>query len=292
MLQGAITALVTPMRNGEIDAPRLRDFVEWQISEGINGLVPCGTTGETPTLSKEEIALVIRTVVEQAKGRVPVIAGAGTNSTAKTIENAKLAAECGVDGLLVVTPYYNKPTQANLVAHYTAVADTVDRPIVVYNVPGRTGCDILPATLGTLAKHPRIAAVKEATGSLIRGQQVIAATRGEDFAVLSGDDFTCLALTLLGGQGVISVVSNLMPKATAQMIAAAHANNNEQARRLHYEMLPLMDLLFIESNPIPVKAGAALLGHTENELRMPLQPLGGEKLEQLRAEMKRLGLLV
>ncbi len=291
MFSGAITALVTPMRDGEVDPAKLKDLVEWQIAEGIDGLVPCGTTGESVNLTHDETALVIRTVVEQANKRVPVIAGAGTNSTAKAITLSKLAAECGADALLHVTGYYNKPPQAGIIAHFKAVSEATELPIVVYNVPGRTASDIVPETLAELAKLPRIVAVKEATGSLIRGGDVIAACRDEDFVVLSGDDFTCVPLTLMGGAGVISVVSNLAPKATSQMIAAARKGDLEQARRLHFQLLPLMKLLFIDANPIPVKAAASLLGFTDNEVRLPLLPLGDEGIELLRAELKRQGLL-
>lgn len=290
MYCGTFTALVTPFRQGEVDVKQLCEFVEFQLSEGIDGVIPCGTTGETPTLSDAEQALVIRTVVEHVRKRVPVIAGAGANATKKAIEASKMAKECGADGLLHVTPYYNKPTQAGLIAHFQAIHEATNLPIILYNVPGRTGGDLLPETIATLAKLPRIVAVKEATGSLARGGAVIAACP-KDFSVLSGDDATALALTALGGQGVISVISNVAPKLTTQMIKKALENDLVAAREMHYRLLTLMDLMFIESNPIPVKAGVSLLGYCTNEVRLPLLPLSGEKFERVKAEMKQVGLI-
>ena len=280
MFQGAITALATPLRGGEVDLKGLRELVERQIQQGINGLVPCGSTGEAATLSREE----------QARKRVPVIAGAGSNSTRAAIELSAMAADAGADGLLHVTPYYNKPPQAGLLAHFRAVAEAVRLPVLLYNVPSRTGCDLLPDTVAKAAQLPRVVGIKEATGNLARGQAVIAACP-RDFVVLSGDDATCLALTLMGGAGVISVVSNLVPGAIVRMIAAARAGQVEQARALHYQHQGLMDALFIESNPVPVKAALSLIGIGANEVRSPLQPLAGEKLEALRAELSRLGLV-
>ena len=288
MFIGAFTALVTPMQNGQIFTRGLREFVEFQISEGIDGLVPCGTTGEAATLDASERAEVIRLVVEQARGRVPVIAGASANCTATAVANSRAAAEAGADALLHVTPYYNKPSQDGLVAHFTAVAGATDLPVVLYNVPGRTSCDMLPETVARLASLPNVVGVKEATGSLGRAQQVIAACP-DDFDVLSGDDFTCMGMTALGGSGVISVVSNLIPGDVARMIGACRAGDMEQARTLHYRLEPLMHLLFVESNPVPVKAGVSLLGYTANEVRLPLLPLDPDNLAILEAEMKNLG---
>ncbi|MFH1131588.1 MAG: 4-hydroxy-tetrahydrodipicolinate synthase [Pseudomonadota bacterium] len=290
MFSGALTALVTPMSGGKVDVKNLEAFVEFQISEGINGLVPCGTTGEGATLIEEEHSLVVRTVVKQARKRVPVIAGAGANSTAKAIRMSKLCAEAGADALLHVTPFYNKPTPQGLVAHFKAISEAVDLPIVAYNVPGRTGCDMQPDTVAQLAQIPRVVGVKEATGSMIRGAAIIAAC-GSDFDVLSGDDGTCMTLTALGGAGVISVVSNLVPRLTAGMIAATRDAKMERAREIHYKLRHLIDLLFIESNPIPVKAGVSLIGYGANEVRLPLVPFSGPKLNQLKEEMTKLGLL-
>jgi 4-hydroxy-tetrahydrodipicolinate synthase len=290
MFEGAITALITPMRDGEVDRIALQELVEFQIAEGIQGLVPCGSTGEAATLSRDEQALVMRTVVQQARHRVPVIAGAGSNSTRSAIQLSRMATEAGVDGLLHVTPYYNKPTQAGLIAHYSAISEATELPIILYNVPGRTGCDLLPDTVAKLAQVPRVVGIKEATGSITRGQQVLAACP-HSFVVLSGDDGTSMALCTAGAHGVISVVSNVVPAAMTRMIAAARAGRLEEARGIHYRLLPLVDLLFVESNPIPVKAAMALLGRGANEVRLPLQPLAGEKLERLGAELRSQGLL-
>jgi len=290
MYSGVITALATPMRGGGIDVAGLKELVEFQIAEGIDGLVPCGTTGEASTLSPAERAQVIGITVERVAGRVPVIAGAGANSTSGAIENSKLAKEAGADALLHVTPYYNKPSAAGLVAHFRAVSEATDLPVLLYNVPARTGCDMQPQTVAQVAAFPGVIGIKEATGSIVRGQQVIAACPA-DFVVLSGDDATALALTAIGGRGVISVVSNVAPARTVKMIHNAREGRLEEARVLLYHLLPLIDLLFVESNPIPVKAAAALMGYGANELRLPLVPLAGEKLERLQGEMQRQGLL-
>ena len=290
-LKGAYTALATPMRRGELYLDGLRELVEHQITAGIDGLVPVGTTGEAATLSPEERFKVIQTTVQAAAGRVPVIAGAGANSTAAAIEGSKLAAEAGADALLHVTPYYNKPTQAGLVAHFTAVAEAAGVPVVLYNVPGRTSCDMLPATVAAAAAaSPKIVAIKEATGDLNRASQVIESVP-VGFSVLSGDDFTCMPFCTIGGHGVISVVSNLVPAETAKMIRAVHAGDLARARELHYALLPLMRLLFCQANPIPVKAGLALLGFTDNDVRLPLLPLEGEELEALATALRQLGRL-
>jgi 4-hydroxy-tetrahydrodipicolinate synthase len=290
MFSGAFTALITPLRDDRIDLGAINDLVEYQISEGIDGLVPCGTTGEAATLSEEEHVEVVRLVVKQVRGRVPVIAGAGSNNTIEAIRLSKACAEVGADALLHVTPYYNKPTHDGLVAHYRAICAATDLPVIAYNVPGRTGCDMMPATIAQLAQIPHLVGVKEATANMVRGAQVIAACP-KDFAVLSGDDATCLALTLLGGCGVISVASNLAPGPFTQMIAAARRGDLDQAREIHYRLLTLMDLLFIEANPIPVKACASLLGFGNGEMRLPLVKLTeAKKLDLLRAELARLGL--
>jgi 4-hydroxy-tetrahydrodipicolinate synthase len=291
MFEGTFTALITPMRGGAIDKDALVKLVEHQIDAGITGLVPCGTTGETPALSADEQALVVKTVVETVKGRVPVVAGAGANDTKKAIAQSQAMAELGVDGLLHVTPYYNKPPQRALIAHFEAIAESSPLPIILYNVPGRTACDMLPETVAALTVHPKIAAIKEATGSVARAQHVIQKTADHDATVLSGDDATSLALVLMGGHGTISVLSNLAPAQTAKMIAHARAGELAKARELHYLLMPLMDLLFIEANPIPVKAAAAMLGFTQNEVRLPLLPLPEERQQPLRDAMKTLGLL-
>ncbi len=287
---GAFTALATPMRGGEVYEAGLRELVERQIGGGIDGLVPCGTTGEASTLDAAERARVLRLVVEQARGRVPVIAGAGANCTRTAIANSRAAAEAGVDGLLHVTPYYNKPSAAGLEAHFSAIAAAVDLPILLYNVPGRTCCDLGAETIARLARVPNIRGVKEATGSLRRAQDVLAACP-QGFSVLSGDDFTCLGLVALGGHGVISVISNLAPGDISAMIAHGRAGRLEEARRLHYRYQRLMDLLFVEANPVPLKAALSLLGLSANELRLPLLPLGQAGVAALREELAELGLL-
>lgn len=291
MFGGAITALATPMRgDGEVDLDALKDLVERQIGAGIEGLVPCGTTGESATLSPDERSAVIRTTVEQAAGRVPVIAGAGANDTRAAIESSRMAREAGADALLHVTPYYNRPTGPGLVAHFKAVAAAAGLPVILYNVPSRTGCDMQPETVAQAAAIDGVVGIKEATGSIARGQHVIAACP-PDFIVLSGDDPTCLALTAVGGRGVISVASNLAPAQMVTMVRCARQGRLEEARVTCYRLLGLMGLLAMETNPVPVKAGISLLGHGENVLRLPLLPLADDKVALLRAEMQALGLL-
>ncbi|HEY3356055.1 MAG TPA: 4-hydroxy-tetrahydrodipicolinate synthase [Polyangia bacterium] len=290
MFEGAITALVTPLRGDRVDEEALRRHVEAQIAAGIDGLVPCGTTGESPTLSAEEQARVIRIVVDQARRRVPVIAGAGSNATAHAAALARAAREAGADGLLVVTPYYNKPTQEGLIAHFRAVVDAGRLPTILYNVPGRTGCDLLPDTIARLTAVPEVVAVKEATGSVTRAQDIIARC-GDRIAVLSGDDFTCFPLYTVGARGVITVTSNVVPALMAEQWDAAHAGDWERARRLHYRLLPLHTAMFVEANPIPVKAAMHLIGAMSPEIRLPLTPLGGANLEKLRAALVAEGLL-
>ena len=289
MFEGTLTALVTPMKDGQIDVGALRDFCEWQIAEGIDGLVPCGTTGEAATMTNDECALVIRTAVEQAKGRVPVLAGAGANDTQKAIDASRIAAECGADGLLHVAPYYNKPPQRGLVRHYRALAQATKLPVVAYNVPSRTASDLLPDTVVELSQIAGIVGIKEATGSVARAQELIQRCPS-DFSILSGDDFSALALALLGGRGVISVVANLAPRKTREMIAAARSDAVARARTLHYEILPLVELLFCDANPIAVKAGVAMLGYGDAVPRLPLVALDEENRQRLDAELSRLGL--
>jgi 4-hydroxy-tetrahydrodipicolinate synthase len=290
MFEGAITALVTPLSGDRIDEDALRRHVDEQIAGGIDGLVPCGTTGESPTLSPEEQARVIRIVVEQARRRVPVIAGAGSNATAHAAALARAAREAGADGLLVVTPYYNRPTQEGLVAHFRAVIDAGRLPTVLYNVPGRTGCDLLPETIARLVAVPEIVAVKEATGSVTRAQDIIARV-GDRIAVLSGDDFTCFPLYTVGARGVISVTANVVPALMAEQWDAAKAGDWERARHLHYRLLPLHTALFLEANPIPVKAAMHLVGKLGPEIRLPLTPLAPPNVEKLRAALRAEGLV-
>jgi 4-hydroxy-tetrahydrodipicolinate synthase len=289
-LEGAITALVTPFSGDRIDEDALRRHVDGQIAAGIDGLVPCGTTGESPTLSPEEQARVIRVVVAEARGRVPVIAGAGSNATSHAVALARAAREAGADALLVVTPYYNKPTQAGMEAHFRAVIEAGKLPTVLYNVPGRTGCDLLPETIARLAAIPEVVAVKEATGNVARAQEILART-GDRVTVLSGDDPTCFPLYAVGARGVISVTSNVVPGLMAEQWDAWRAGQMERAREIHYRLLGLHGALFIEANPIPVKAALHLMGRIGPELRLPLTPMSAANLERLRAALAALGLL-
>ncbi len=271
-LKGAFTALVTPFKNGAIDEESYREFIEWQITEGINGLVPCGTTGESATLSHEEHEAIVRICIEQARGRVPVVAGAGSNNTREAIELTRFAKKAGADAVLLITPYYNKPTQDGLFAHFKAITDAVDIPTVVYNVPGRTGVNISPATMARLYKElPPVIGVKEATGCLTQISEIIELC-GRDLSLLSGDDFTVLPTLAVGGQGVISVASNIAPRAFSDMCAAFFKGDWAKALDLHYHLAPLCRACFLESNPIPVKSALHLLNKMGPEIRLPLTP--------------------
>jgi len=271
-LSGAWTALITPFRDGAIDEPALRALVEMQITCGIDGLVACGSTGETPTLTPEEYTRVIGIVVAQAGGRVPVMAGTGTNDTASTLERTRLAERAGASAVLVVMPYYNRPTQEGLYQHIRHVAERSNLPIVLYNVPGRTGSDIQPATVARLALLETVIGIKEASGDLDRASEIIRLTHLTDpaFTVLSGDDSLTLPIMSVGGRGVISVVSNIVPRAMASLTAAALAGDFLRARTLHHELLDLCGAMFVETNPVPVKAAAELLGLATSEVRLPL----------------------
>lgn len=287
---GAMTALVTPLRDGRIDEEALRRLCDEQIAAGIDALVPCGTTGESATLSHEEHARVVSIVVAQARKRVPVIAGAGSNSTREAIELSRACREAGADGLLQITPYYNKPTQDGLVRHFSATCEAAGLPTIVYNVPGRTGCDLLPETCARLCEIPEIVGIKEATASALRAEQIIARC-GDRLAVISGDDFTILPLLAVGARGVISVVSNVAPRDVAELCDAAAAGRWERAREIQYRLLPLCDALFMETNPIPVKGALALMGRVTDEIRPPLYPIAGANRERLRKALADYGLL-
>jgi 4-hydroxy-tetrahydrodipicolinate synthase len=281
MFEGVITALVTPLRNDRVDEEALRRLVDDQIRAGIDGLVPVGTTGESPTLTNEEHIRVVQVVVEQAKKRVPIIAGTGANSTREAIELTAAAKAVGADATLQVTPYYNKPTQDGLYRHFKAVADATNLPMVVYNVPGRTGCDLLPDTIARLCEIPQMAGVKEATGNLQRAAQIIARV-GDRLTMLSGDDATAMPFYAVGGRGCISVVSNVAPADMAAMWDAAAAGNWNRARELHYKVFPLSEGLFIEANPIPVKTALAMMGKIADEIRPPLYPMTGANRDKIR----------
>jgi 4-hydroxy-tetrahydrodipicolinate synthase len=292
MFRGALTALVTPMREGRVDDAALERLVDDQIEAGIHGLVPCGTTGESPALSHAEHVHVVEVVVRAARGRVPVLAGAGSNSTREAIELARACKELGVAGTLQITPYYNKPTQQGLIAHFTAIADQVGLPIVVYNVPGRTCVDLEPETMAELAKHPLLVGVKEATADMTRAAR-IRELCGPDLDLLSGDDFTLMPFLAVGGDGVISVGSNCAPALFAQLCNAASAGRWDEARELHYRQLPLTRALFCTTSPIAIKAAMAILGKATPEIRLPLQPLPEDTPEyrELAAQLRNLELL-
>jgi len=281
MFKGAITALVTPMKDGMVDEEKLRNLVDFQINNGISALVPCGTTGEAATLSYEEHMRVIEIVVEQSNKRVPVIAGTGSNSTHETIYLTEFAKKVGCDAALVVTPYYNKPTQKGLYEHFKAVADAVDIPIVLYNVPGRTSVNMLPDTVIKLSKIKNIVAVKEASGSLDQVSEIIAGV-SPDFDVLSGDDSLTIPMMALGAKGVISVASNIIPKEVSQMVDLWLKGDIAAARDLHLKLFPLFKGIFIETNPIPVKKALYLMGIIENDIRLPLVEMTPEGTEKLR----------
>ncbi|MDX9703726.1 MAG: 4-hydroxy-tetrahydrodipicolinate synthase [Candidatus Auribacterota bacterium] len=271
MFQGSFVAITTPFKNNEIDEPALRKLVDFHIEHGTSGIVPCGTTGESPTLSYEEHNRVVDIVIDQVKGRVPVIAGTGSNSTSETIMLTKHAKQVGANGALIITPYYNKPTQEGLYQHFKTVAEQVDIPIVVYNVPGRTGVNIAPETLERLGKFKNIVAVKEASGSLDQVSQILAKT---NLTVLSGDDSLTLPMISIGARGVISVAANILPGRMAKLVATALAGDYNMSRKIHYELYPIFKVMFVETNPIPVKAAMAAMHMIEPEIRLPLTNIG------------------
>ncbi|WP_309893661.1 4-hydroxy-tetrahydrodipicolinate synthase [Archangium sp.] len=289
--EGSMTALATPFRDGVLDEAAYRALVRQQISGGTSVLIPMGTTGEAVTMSPEERFRAIRVVVEEAAGRALVVGGAGSNSTAETIEGVKRAREAGADGTLIVTPYYNKPTQAGLVEHYRAVAKAHPGfPIIAYNVPGRTGVDLLPETALRLCDFPEVVAIKEATGNMARAVELVEKC-GERLTLLSGDDFTVLPFIACGGKGVISVSSNVAPRMMADLVAAARAGDMAKARGLQVRMNELHRLLFVEANPIPVKWALHKLGLFGPEVRLPLVPMTEPNAKKLEAELRKLGLV-
>jgi 4-hydroxy-tetrahydrodipicolinate synthase len=286
MFKGSIVAIVTPFtRDGEIDEESLRQLVEFQIENGTDGIVPCGTTGEASTLDYEEHDKVIEIVVHQAKKRVPVIAGTGSNCTKEAIEITEHAKKVGADGALLVTPYYNKPSQEGLYRHYKTVAEAVALPQVLYNVPGRTGINMLPQTVARLAEIPNIVAIKEAAGSIQQASELLSLC-GDRINVLSGDDFVTFPLLACGGSGVISVTANIMPKEIAALIDVFDAGNLEEARRLHLGLLKINNAMFIETNPVPVKTALGLMGKCSGEVRLPLAPMSEANTEKLAGVMR------
>ena len=288
---GALVALVTPFVNGRLDEQGLVDLIEMQIAGGTHGIVPCGTTGESATIDFDEHKRVIDLTVKTVAGRVPVVAGTGANSTLEAIELTESARESGADAVLSVVPYYNKPSQEGMYLHFREIAEKVDIPMFLYNVPGRTVVNMLPETVARLAEIDNIIGIKEASGSLEQISDVIRRCP-KDFIVLSGDDFTAMPTVCIGGKGVISVISNVDPRGMAQMMEAALAGDLARANEWHYRMFPLMKLMFVEPNPVPAKKGVELMGKVRSGLpRLPLAPMGEANVDKLRAEMSRLGLL-
>ena len=287
---GCGTALVTPFRrDGSLDEAGVSRLAKRQIDAGIHFLVPCGTTGESPTLSEDERVRVVELVVEQAHGRVPVLAGAGGYDTQEVIHTAKRMRRAGADGILSVTPYYNKPTPDGLVAHYRAIAEAVELPVIVYNVPGRTGCNVDPATLVRLASIPNIAGVKEASGNMAQMCEICASVP-DHFIVLSGDDALTLPLMAVGGRGIVSVASNEIPAEMSRLADLAERGDFAAARQLHKRLMPLLQVNFIESNPIPVKSAMAMLGLLEEIYRLPMVPPRPASREKIAAVLKSLGI--
>jgi 4-hydroxy-tetrahydrodipicolinate synthase len=290
MFSGSIVAIVTPFNDGSIDEERLRELVEFQIENGTDGIVPCGTTGEASTLDYDEHDRVIEIVVQQTNKRVPVIAGTGSNSTKEAIELTEHAKKLGADGVLLVTPYYNKPTQEGLYRHYRAIAEAVAIPQVLYNVPGRTGINMLPDTVARLAEISNIVAIKEATGSLQQASEILALC-GDRLDVLSGDDFITFPMMACGAKGVISVLANIMPKEVAALVDAFNGGDPIEARRWHLKLLKISNAMFMETNPVPVKTAVALMGKASAEVRLPLAPMSEANLAKLSGIMKEYGLI-
>lgn len=287
---GSIVAIITPFKNGKVDERGLRDLIEWQISNGTDGVVPCGTSGESATLTHDEHHRVVQITVEQVRHRVPVIAGSGSNSTEEAIALTRHAKDTGADGALLISPYYNKPTQEGLYLHHRAIAEAVDLPQVLYNIPGRTAVNMTPHTVARLSKIRNIVGIKEGAGSL---QQVcdIVHLCDERFTVLSGDDALTLPMLAVGAKGVVTVTANVAPADMAALIDAWNAGDVGKARQLHYKLYPLFQALFLETNPIPVKHAVALMGKAAAELRLPLCAMSQENLEKLTQVMKNLRLI-
>jgi len=290
MFKGSIVAIVTPFKNGRVDEKALGDLIEFQIANGTQGIVPCGTTGESATLSHAEHNRVIEFTVEAVRDRVSVIAGTGSNSTDEAISLTRHAKKAGADGALLIAPYYNKPTQEGLYLHFKKVAEEIDLPLVVYNIPGRTGVNITPQTFARLTQIRNIVAIKESSGSLQQISEIIHHC-GEHFTLLSGDDALALPTLAVGSKGVISVAANLVPSDMAEMVRAFEREDIGQAQRLHYRMFGLFHALFLETNPIPVKTALALIGKCSAELRLPLCPISSENLERLKQALKEYGLI-
>jgi len=290
MFSGSMTAIITPFRDGRVDGEALERLVEFQVQNGTSAIVPCGSTGESSTLSHAEHAEVVRLVVKLVRGRIPVIAGTGSNSTGEAIALTRAAQEAGAAAALLISPYYNKPTQEGIYQHYKSIAEATRFPLIVYNIPGRTASKIEATTIARLAELEEIVGLKDATGSLDETQEAIRLC-GDKIEVYSGDDSLTLPILAVGGVGVISVVANVMPKESAQMVAACRRGDWDAARRLHYQLLPLIRALFLETNPIPVKAAVAMMGYCQDALRLPLLPMSDGARAKLKAVMEQFGLL-
>ncbi len=290
MFEGVLTALVTPFRDGAVDERALQELVEVQIAAGVDGLVPCGSTGEAATLSHDEHRRVIEVVAAATRGRVAVVAGTGSNSTQEAVELTQHAKEAGADGALLISPYYNKPTPDGIFEHYSTVAREASLPLVAYNIPGRTCSNMLPETMARLAEIEQVVGVKEACGDLHQMAQTKAATP-DDFALLAGDDWATLPVLALGGQGVICTCSNLVPADMVEMVRAFRAGDLPRAQETYFRLLPLMDLLFCETNPIPIKTALAMRGAIQEGVRLPLTPITTSNRERLQVALKEFGLL-
>lgn len=290
MFSGSMVAIVTPFKKGRLDEKTFRDLVEFQIDGGTSAIVPCGTTGESATLTHEEHHRVIELSVKHARGRIPIVAGTGSNSTEEAVALTRHAKKAGADAALLICPYYNKPTQEGLYRHFKTVAKAVDLPQILYNIPGRTGVNMLPATVARLLDEKSIVAIKESSGSLSQVSELIRLC-GDRLAVLSGDDVLTLPILSLGGRGAISVAANLVPRDCAEMVRAALKADWDRARRLHFKMAPLFDDLFIETNPIPVKTALGWMGKCSDEVRLPLCPMSEANRGKLKRTIKAYGLI-
>jgi 4-hydroxy-tetrahydrodipicolinate synthase len=291
MFTGVLPAIVTPFKNGAVDEEGLRQLIEFHLENGVHGIVPCGTTGESATLSHDEHERVVEITVDQVKGRVPVVAGTGSNNTAEAVRLTAHAKKVGADGVLMISPYYNKPTQEGIYLHYKKVAEEVDIPIIIYNIPGRTASNIEPDTFARLAEMKNIVGVKEASGSMKQITEIIRLC-GNEFTVLSGEDFLTYPLMSVGGKGVICVVANIVPRDMADLCNLLLAGDFDQGRELYYRLLPLCHAMFYETNPAPVKAALAMMGKISSpEVRLPLAPMSEANLGKLRKELEAYGVL-
>ena len=290
MFTGSIVALVTPFKDGKVDEDKLAKLVEFHIEKGTNGIVPCGTTGESATLSHEEHQRVIEVTIKSARGRIPVIAGTGSNNTEEALRLTRFAREAGADAVLMITPYYNKPTQKGLYLHFKKVAEEVDVPIILYNIASRTGVNLEPETLARLAEIKNIVGIKEASGSLDQVSRMLSLC-GDKITLLAGDDSLALPILAVGGKGVISVLANILPAEMSTLVKEYLRGNVNKAREIHYRLYPLMKVLFIETNPIPIKTSMAMMGMIEEELRLPMAPMEEGNRNRLEKVMQEYGLI-